>query len=324
MTDPNLPPANWYPDPNVPGQQRYWDGTQWTSHHMPVPPPDSATAIPQTSATAAATTIIPAPTAVATAEPVADHTDPRRGQPGGGALSTLAMIAAILAIVLAFIPAASFVGVVLAVAAIVLGAVALTKNKPGRGKAATGLVVGVLAAFISFFNSVSFIGSLAAENEPTSLETTDSTAAPTPDETVEPEQAEEPTEAAPVDLANFTEVDERTFALLVKDPDAHVGEELIVYGSIRQFDAATGPCTFLANTSYAQMESSFDYSNNTFFKAGDANDDCPIAAPIVEDDHIKAWVTVEGSFSYDTQIGGNTTVPLFNLENVEILPPTEF
>jgi hypothetical protein len=35
MTDPTLPPANWYPDPNTPGQQRYWDGTRWTEHFAP-------------------------------------------------------------------------------------------------------------------------------------------------------------------------------------------------------------------------------------------------------------------------------------------------
>lgn len=27
--------AGWYPDPTVPGQQRYWDGTTWTAHVAP-------------------------------------------------------------------------------------------------------------------------------------------------------------------------------------------------------------------------------------------------------------------------------------------------
>lgn len=38
-------PAGWYPDPEVPGQQRYWDGTAWTEHRAPAiggaPPPPS-------------------------------------------------------------------------------------------------------------------------------------------------------------------------------------------------------------------------------------------------------------------------------------------
>lgn len=30
------PPAGWYPDPEQAGQQRYWDGTQWTEHRAPL------------------------------------------------------------------------------------------------------------------------------------------------------------------------------------------------------------------------------------------------------------------------------------------------
>jgi uncharacterized Tic20 family protein len=28
----------WYPDPNAPGTQRWWDGTQWTTHTAPGAP----------------------------------------------------------------------------------------------------------------------------------------------------------------------------------------------------------------------------------------------------------------------------------------------
>lgn len=30
-----LPPANWYDDPQAPGQLRYWDGSAWTEHRAP-------------------------------------------------------------------------------------------------------------------------------------------------------------------------------------------------------------------------------------------------------------------------------------------------
>ena len=36
----------------------------------------------------------------------------------------------------------------------------------------------------------------------------------------------------------------------------------------------------------------------------------------VEGDVFKATVTVVGSFSYDTQIGGNTTVPLLTINSI--------
>ncbi len=36
-------PANWYPDPEVPGSLRYWDGFQWTEHRStPGPQPQQA------------------------------------------------------------------------------------------------------------------------------------------------------------------------------------------------------------------------------------------------------------------------------------------
>jgi hypothetical protein len=33
-----ITPAGWYPDPQFPGQQRYWDGIQWTGHIAPLSP----------------------------------------------------------------------------------------------------------------------------------------------------------------------------------------------------------------------------------------------------------------------------------------------
>ncbi|GAA4129735.1 hypothetical protein GCM10022215_42600 [Nocardioides fonticola] len=37
MTENDTPPG-WYPDTQVPGQQRYWDGSQWTAQVAPLAP----------------------------------------------------------------------------------------------------------------------------------------------------------------------------------------------------------------------------------------------------------------------------------------------
>jgi uncharacterized RDD family membrane protein YckC len=42
----SLPPAGWYPDPVVPGAQRYFDGAAWTAHFVPPPPPPAPAGFP--------------------------------------------------------------------------------------------------------------------------------------------------------------------------------------------------------------------------------------------------------------------------------------
>lgn len=43
-------PAGWFPDPGTVGQQRYWDGMQWTEHRAPGQPHVSSAPIVQVTA----------------------------------------------------------------------------------------------------------------------------------------------------------------------------------------------------------------------------------------------------------------------------------
>lgn len=188
----------------------------------------------------------------------------------------------------------------------------------------------VLVALITFSN----IAAAGDKNEASSVSTpaAEATKAPVepaavvtpePTPTVDPVVAPAPEPAAP-NFATYKTTGERELALLVKNPDSGIGKKIIIYANIHQFDSATGTCNFLADISYRIEESTYDYEANSMFTAGDGDSDCPILDQVIEGDSIKAWVTSAASFSYDTQAGGNTTVPTFMVEKLQILPKTEY
>lgn len=128
--------------------------------------------------------------------------------------------------------------------------------------------------------------------------------------------------AIDADLTTYAATDDRGWQLVAKDPDAHVGEKYVVFGGVTQFDSATGTSAFRANTGGAQDDSSYvsvyGYDINTYV-IGDA----ATLAQIVEDDLLKMYVKVEGSLSYDTQNGGNTTVPQVSIHGFELIGHAE-
>jgi hypothetical protein len=101
----------------------------------------------------------------------------------------------------------------------------------------------------------------------------------------------------------------RDWLKIAKDPEAHKGEAIIVYGQVRQFDSATGTDTFRASVDGVVHKPSYgyvDYETNTVLTSPGGAE----LGDLVQDDLFKAEVVVAGSLSYDTQIGGSTTVPL--------------
>lgn len=116
--------------------------------------------------------------------------------------------------------------------------------------------------------------------------------------------------------ANYKPLTPRDFALLVKDPDARAGDMVILYGKVTQFDAATGTSEFRADTGALPPEGAYpSYSQNSFISAPNSD----LVANVVKDDVLRMYVTVTGSYSYDTQIGGTTTVPKFTAYLVDNL-----
>lgn len=282
------PPAGWYPAPHANNENRYWDGTRWIEPALPATPPSGP-------------------------------------KPKG--LGIAALIVGIVAFLTGWLPV---VGIVLGLIAVVLGIIALVRKQP-KGFGITAIILGAVAAIVSIIITVSFGAFVASqpEQESAPAPVTSQPADDEPAEDVEPEPTEEETPEAPPapttpDLATFTETDDRNWALIAKDPDSHSGTNLILYGSIMQFDSATGRCNMLIDTAATLKDMSFDYEQSVMAYSGDGSNDCPVFDPLVEDDHVKIWATVEQSFSYDTQIGGNTTVPMIKVWQAELLPATEY
>lgn len=126
-------------------------------------------------------------------------------------------------------------------------------------------------------------------------------------------------EVPAAELDDFVKLSDRDFAKLAKDPDSQIGENFLLYGVVTQFDAATGVCIFRANSSNSDQSGRYEFDVNAIFSSGDADSNCPVLDDIVLDDHVKIWATVQGSFSYETQIGGETTVPAFDVASIELL-----
>lgn len=121
--------------------------------------------------------------------------------------------------------------------------------------------------------------------------------------------------AAARDPKSFKALTTRAYALVAKNPDDYVGKKFVIYGRVSQFDAATGNDSFLADTGAKKYVSDwYQYDVNTMI-TGDAAD----LKSIVEDDIVQMYVVGDGSYSYDTQMGGNTTVPSFYVVMIKVV-----
>ncbi len=132
------------------------------------------------------------------------------------------------------------------------------------------------------------------------------TAAPTPKPTAKPTPAPTPKPVA------YAKLNERGWKRLVKNPDAYTGRRYVLYACIWQFDGATGPGQFLATASYRKPPYWWVDSENAAFNGDPSQLDA-----FVEDDVVWMQVVSLGSYSYDTQAGGNTTVPAFEVVRIK-------
>jgi hypothetical protein len=112
-------------------------------------------------------------------------------------------------------------------------------------------------------------------------------------------------------------ITERDWQLIAKDPEAHTGDRVIVYGEVTQFDATTGTDAFRANVDGVEHKPEYgyaDYETNTILNGDDA-----ALKALVQGDLFKAEVTVAGAQSYENTMGGTLTAPKLTVTKVDVI-----
>jgi hypothetical protein len=159
------------------------------------------------------------------------------------------------------------------------------------------------------------VATLIATTEPTTVATTASTplatTQPTPIPTTQPTPDVAPAPTPPVEVKTYATPTDRQWEQIVKSPDNYIGNGYHIWACIAQFDAATGADTFRGYASNKQQEYWYLDGVNSLFWGSDAQ-----LSDFVTDDLVAMNVTSFGSLSYDTQIGGNTTVPFFLVDSI--------
>ena len=203
------------------------------------------------------------------------------------------------------------------------------KRLPGWSRAAAFVLVGVVVG-------VSVAGSPApVEAEPVAAEVVTETATEVVTETVtetvteeaDPEPKPEPEpkpkpytvpkEGSGFDDTDYADLTNRQFAKIMRNPAAHVGEKVLIFGEIFQFDQFTTEDAFLADVTGNQDPCTYnicDYwsKGSTALLVSNGAD----FSNLIEEDVFMAHGTVVGEYQYDTQIGGSTGAVEFTVEKI--------
>lgn len=147
----------------------------------------------------------------------------------------------------------------------------------------------------------------------------------------EPDAAPEEPAAAPAPKAKapapkpakvvYRSLSAREFEKVAKDPDSYVGQNFTIYGEVIQFDAATGTDGFRANTGPKRLP--IEYGMTSYSENSVLTGSARFLKDVVQGDVFCANVTVLGAYSYDTQIGGSTTCPSFQVGSIAVYGSTK-
>lgn len=111
-----------------------------------------------------------------------------------------------------------------------------------------------------------------------------------------------------------------------KDAGAYVGRCLHFWSNVFQFDANTGPCSFLGKYGSGAYNRWYDFGDAIVRIDGERDGEvlppgvprgtCNLLTPIVEDDLVEVWAVAESVESYSTTAGGSNTYTVFKIIDI--------
>ncbi|QSE94211.1 DUF2510 domain-containing protein [Rhodococcus pseudokoreensis] len=114
-----------------------------------------------------------------------------------------------------------------------------------------------------------------------------------------------------LDPSTYEEINERDFAVILKNPWDHIGRRVILHGTVWQFDTATGSDHFLAEVGTSPTRL---MNNERAYIDGRAS----VLAPFVEGDEVTMHVVVDGQKTYTSTEEKEITVPQFQVAMIEL------
>ncbi len=111
--------------------------------------------------------------------------------------------------------------------------------------------------------------------------------------------------------SSYEEINERDFAIILKNPWDHVGRRVVLHGTVWQFDTATGGDHFLAEVGTSPTGL---MNNERAFMVGKAS----LLAPFIEGDEVTMHVVVDGQMTYTSTEDEEITVPQFQVAMIEL------
>ena len=102
-----------------------------------------------------------------------------------------------------------------------------------------------------------------------------------------------------------------------KDSRAYLGQCLHFWASVFQFDANTGPCSFLASYGSAPHDRNYEFGDGIVRIDGGIMN-CGLLGPVVDDSLVEVWAKALDVESYSTTIGGTNTYTVFEVVDIAV------